>query len=89
MTIEGKLQPVGFNVPCDFCERIEEFPIRVPKPTGWQWTHDGQISFDVFYCCTRQSCVESGTNQYREALKTGIIVEGEPPENLFPTEQEE
>ncbi len=86
--IEGKLQQVGFNVPCDFCKRIDSFPIRIPKPENWYWTADGQISFDVFYCCSQQTCVESGTNIYREALEEGIVIDGEPPENLFPSQEE-
>jgi hypothetical protein len=85
MMIEGELRAVTFDIPCSFCNRpIKSFPIRIPKPGNWKWIEGDQISYDVYYCCTRQPCVESGANKYREALVKGIEVDGEPPENLFP-----
>lgn len=90
MRIDGQLQPVTFDVPCSFCGQLmKSLPIRIPKPGNWKWIDDGQISYDVFYCCTQQACVESGTNAFREALTKGIEVEGEPPQDLFPKDQEE
>lgn len=87
MKIEGQWRKVSFGVKCEICgDTLEHAPIKIPKPTGWQWV-DGDCHFEVYCCCAKQSCVESATSKLRNALIDGIEVQGETPKQIFVEEE--